>query len=354
MIHELYAIAAAQGGVLTAAQAAECGLSRDELRARLREKQFVQIRRKVYAPTELVADADARATHRIAVAAALVTRGWSGKFGPPSPLAAGHHSAAVLWDLPIPGRSSGLWTPGTSDGPPESAIELVSGDRGRRTYRADVWVQPATLPAEHVVLLDGIPVTSLARTAVDLMRDCPRSVGLIAADAALRAGCPREELRAVARFCARWRGGRKAVELAELADPRAESPAESLARLVVLDRGFPTPHLQYEIRDRDGRRRFLDIAFPEFWTDLEVDGRTKYTDARVDPATTYWQEKLREDAVRDVEWEVVRATWHQLTKEPDSVAARLRAAFARACRLRGEPVPPICQPAGVPVGPPAG
>jgi hypothetical protein len=179
---------------------------------------------------------------------------------------------------------------------------------------------------------DGLPMTSLARTAVDLMRESGRVDALIVADQALRLGCPRAELIEVAEHCSKWRGGKQAVDFAHFADGRAESGAESLGRLVARDFGLPPCVPQLKIRDARGRERRLDIAFPGQWTALEPDGKVKYVQPYRDPGDVLWDEKLREDSVRDVGWEVVRATWSELLREPERVVGRLQAAFARAER----------------------
>ncbi|HUR74237.1 MAG TPA: hypothetical protein VMZ00_08170, partial [Sporichthya sp.] len=198
--------------------------------------------------------------------------------------------------------------------------------------RPDVHVRPARLPDSHVSRHDGVPLTSLARTAVDLMRESDRVSALIVGDQALRLGCARSELVEVAEACAGWRGGKQALDLALFADGRAESGAESLGRLVARDFGLPPCVPQLEIRDARGRSRRLDIAFPGQWTALEPDGKVKYRQPFGDPADVLWEEKLREDSIRDVGWEVVRATWNELHREPHQVVDRLRAAFARAER----------------------
>ena len=188
------------------------------------------------------------------------------------------------------------------------------------------------MPDSHLRDRDGIPLTSLARTAVDLMRESDRTTALIVGDQALRLGCAKPELIEVAEYCSGWRGGKQAAELASLADSRAESAAESLGRLVVHDAGLRDYVPQFEVIDANGRQRRLDIAFPDRWTALEPDGKVKYDDPHGDPADVLWKEKLREDAIRDVGWEIVRATWHQLSRERAQLIARLEAAFARAER----------------------
>lgn len=71
-----------------------------------------------------------------------------------------------------------------------------------------------------------------------------------------------------------------------------------------------------------------DFLFRDQWTVVEFDGALKY-------ATTadLVAEKLREDRLRELGYEVVRVTWADL-EHPARVVARIRAAFARATARR--------------------
>ena len=48
-----------------------------------------------------------------------------------------------------------------------------------------------------------------------------------------------------------------------------------------------------------------------------------------DPGQVVYREKLREDRLRELGWQVVRWVWADLA-HPDVIAGRLRRAFARA------------------------
>jgi hypothetical protein len=65
---------------------------------------------------------------------------------------------------------------------------------------------------------------------------------------------------------------------------------------------------------------------------VEPDGKVKYNRPFGDPSEVLWEEKLREDGIRDVGWEVVRTTWVELLREPQRFAGRVLAAFARSER----------------------
>jgi hypothetical protein len=306
----------------------------------------VALRRGVFAAATSINAATEHERHRIDVTAALLSRGVD-LAQPPGAgerlLVAGHRSAGWLWDLcaPLPRR---LPTPGalvprprqeTAPAPAEQSrlVELVSGDRCRRNYRWGVHVRPAAVPVEHLDRLFRLPTTSLARTAVDLFRELPWPDAIQVADRAPRLGASHEELARIAEFTRRWRGGIQAVRAVAFADGRAESPLESYTRAVLCELGFPPPELQVDLFDSQGFIARVDILFREQRTIVEPDGKVKYTDAFGSSGDVLWREKLREDRLRDADWEVVRVTSEQVRNSPELVGMRVSRAFARAACL---------------------
>jgi hypothetical protein len=110
---------------------------------------------------------------------------------------------------------------------------------------ARIRLHAAELPAEHVTDILGLPVTTAARTAIDLARALPFRAGVVAADSALhRRLATKDELQSVLATCSRWRGAATAAGVIGFADGRSESPLESIARVVFRDCGLPPPQLQ--------------------------------------------------------------------------------------------------------------
>ena len=113
----------------------------------------------------------------------------------------------------------------------------------------------------------------------------------------------------------------------QFADGRSESVGESRSR-VILDRWKLAPSaLQFEVRSADGGLvGRTDFAWEEQRLLGEFDGRVKY--GRLlrpgqEPGDAVFEEKRREDAVRDEGWGVVRWVWSDLAR-PDRLAARVR------------------------------
>ncbi|PQE00458.1 hypothetical protein CYL16_12675 [Mycobacterium sp. EPG1] len=129
------------------------------------------------------------------------------------------------------------------------------------------------------VVVDGRRVTSPAWTAVEVARSLRRPRALATLDAALRSGtCTRADLWRVALEQKGRRGIVAVRNLLPVADERAESPGESVARLAMLDGGLPAPQLQYEVVDGNGELRRADFAWPEAGVVAEYDGLDWHSD----------------------------------------------------------------------------
>jgi hypothetical protein len=116
------------------------------------------------------------------------------------------------------------------------------------------------------------------------------------------------------------RGIHRAQMLLALATGKAESPPESILRLIVVEAGFPVPEAQHEITSVEGRRLYvLDIAWPDLRIALEYDGFAAHEERRDQDA-----ERDRRMAGRG--WITIRATAADL-RDPGRVVAELRDAF---------------------------
>jgi predicted transcriptional regulator of viral defense system len=215
-----------------------------------------------------------------------------------------HASAAALHGLP-------LW------GIPLQRVHITRRPPARSDADTRLRSHVARLAADDVVVLGSLPVTSLARTVVDLARSLPFAAGLAVADAALhsRKVTP-DDLRAVLEAGAGTRGTRAARRVVAAADRRSESVGESRSRAVMIQLGLVLPDLQVEVREPGGRL----VGRCDFgWRDARVlgefDGQVKY--GRLlrpgqEPGDAVFEEKRREDALRDERWGMVRWVWREL------------------------------------------
>ncbi len=173
----------------------------------------------------------------------------------------------------------------------------------------------APLSADETTVVDGITLTSLERTAVDVA--CTTTMGFAGAlavfDSALRRGADRDLMRSM--MSTTRRGVGQARRALHCADPGAENPGESWSRAQMIDAGLPVARLQHRFHDQHGD----EIARTDFdWAGLlvgEFDGECKYQ-KYLRPGETPFdamrREKEREDALRRAGIMVIRWTWKDL------------------------------------------
>lgn len=171
------------------------------------------------------------------------------------------------------------------------------------------------LPLDWGTFAAGMPVTDLARTALDLGREHGMLTGVVACDDALHRGVPRRRFDLALADMTNWPGVTQARAAYEHADEGAESPGESLSRVLVEELGWGRPETQFPVPVGRG------VA----WCDLrlgrhvfEFDGRTKYrrraeggvADRPVEDIL--WDEKKREQAICSLGFGMSRLIWDDL------------------------------------------
>ncbi|WP_051266122.1 hypothetical protein [Nakamurella lactea] len=240
-----------------------------------------------------------------------------------------HVSAAVLHGLPIWGVDTDrvhLTRPGSAG---------VASTRSIRPHRAQ-------LTDEEITVVDGIRVTTRARTVLDLARFCPFTQALVVADAALHAGLTSDELMAVLDLARARKSAGQAHRVIEFADKRSESVLESLSRVCLAALGLPVPELQVSIRNDAGIEvARVDFDFDEFRTVGESDGEIKYTQL-LRPGETaadvLERQRVRERRILATGRQVVRWGAADL-EDPGALLGRFSAGFRRAGFRSWEPGP---------------
>jgi hypothetical protein len=285
------------------------GWSDDELSRLVRSGELARLRRGAYVDRTLPDDVADR--HRLLVTATLA--------GLRRPAVVSHQSAAVLLGMP-------LW------GVPLDRVHITRRPRAANDTGRLLRCHVARLRDDEVVDVEGVPVTGPVRTALDLARSLPHEAAVVALDAALRRkALDHDVLRSRLLDIAGTPGSRSAARAVAFADGRSESVGESRSRVVLCRWKLPPSALQFEIGDgKGGLLARTDFAWEEHRLVGEFDGRVKY--GRLlrpgeDPGDAVFREKVREDAIRDEGWGVVRWTWSDLHR-PDRVAARVRKRMA--------------------------
>lgn len=164
--------------------------------------------------------------------------------------------------------TTAAWLHGV-DALPRSAIHEmplldVFSAAASRMRRGGVRSGVRDLRTADVEVVDGLLVTTMLRTALDLGRSLWRYDALGALDGFLRAGVSHEHLLADVECFKGHRGVRQLRELAPLATPLAESSPESALRLRWIEAGLADPQPQVWVHDDDGSARYrIDVGDPD-------------------------------------------------------------------------------------------
>jgi hypothetical protein len=293
--------------VLTTHEWQAAGVSPKMLRTLARSGDLVRIRQGAYATRRAVdwAKDDPVRDHVLHV---MAVRTWAGRDA-----VAGYHSAATLHRLDL------------LESPRDSAVTLTlpAARRWERLRSAGVVFHRADLPPEHVTRLYNLPVTTAARTVVDLARTLPFMDAVVVTDSALHAEkAAKPELRQILDSCVGWPGVRQARRVVSFADERAGSALESAARVVFDEFGLDPPELQVTIH-LPAHAFLVDFFWRARRVIVEADGLAKYA-ADKDLIAQFQRDRL----LRDAGYKVVHFTWRELFKTPELVIARIRQAFA--------------------------
>ncbi|HEX9236868.1 MAG TPA: type IV toxin-antitoxin system AbiEi family antitoxin domain-containing protein [Actinomycetota bacterium] len=284
------AIAEAQHGVISRGQALDVGLSRHGIGTLLARGLWIPVFRGVYRIS------GSRMSWYQQVTAACLAAGTGA--------VASHSTAACLWSLPGAERKVEVTVPGA-----------------RRVILDQVRVHRSVLAKNDQRRHEGIPVTSLARTLIDLASVVSPSrleemVDYSLANRLLSLTTLRRRLDSLGR------GGRKgAGELAALIAAREARPrgpqSEFERRLLRVLSGYrlPPPVCQHEVRLRSGRRAYLDFAYPEAMLAIEADSYRHHS-SRSD----WSRDRVRNNDLIAAGWRVLPITFDDMSSQPEAVA----------------------------------
>jgi hypothetical protein len=139
--------------------------------------------------------------------------------------------------------------------------------------RRGVIVREERIGVDEITYVGDLPVTTIARTALDLARHLPRDTAVAHLDtlAAATGVLPIEALELAAKYPG-LRGIRKARIALALMDGGAESHQETRLRLVLIDGGLPKPRTQ--IRVSDGvREASIDMGYDDPMVGFDYEGK---------------------------------------------------------------------------------
>lgn len=290
-------IAARQHGVLSASQAMSAGLSAPAVRRLVRAGVWKRVRPCVYA-LWLPEARDDRWHQRLSAASL-----WLGDQG-----AVSHRAAATVFEL---------------DGIESAPLEVVTTGGQQASEAGMVLHRVRVLRRDEVVIRNGIRVTAVPRTLVDLCSVSDHQAVELAFECALRRRLASIEQIAEALAGRQGAGGRWVLSslIERFPGVATDSALEVIVWDILIAGGLPPPIRQYEIRS--GRGAFVarvDLAYPEALLAIEADGREFHSSRRD------WQrDRSRQNALVRLGWTVYRVTWEDANRRPARVVADVRA-----------------------------
>jgi hypothetical protein len=170
--------------------------------------------------------------------------------------------------------------------------------------------------------LNGLTVTTPARTAFDIGRRDERRLAVARLDALAQAtGVQVDDVLLTAERHPGVRGLRRLETALDLTDPGAQSPKETYLRLLFIDAGLPRPETQIPVPGPDGAAiAYLDLGWADRMVAVEYDGDHHRVDRR-----QYVKDIRRLEKLQAMGWIIVRVVAED---HPADVLRRVRAALA--------------------------
>ncbi|MGA5545563.1 DUF559 domain-containing protein [Mycobacterium sp. NPDC051198] len=276
-------------GVITLAQAKQAGLSQDAVNRRVRSGKWLRCSPGVY-----FAD-DRPFTDSARVRAAV----WS----------AGPNAAAS-------GLAAAWWHEVTKYAP--DTVEVTIPRTGHHPQRHGIKLRRRDLEPRDFVERRGLRVTALPLTVVEAA--ARRGGGAKLMDSALQRHTNLHDLwRAHLRNKGRHGSPAARILLIAAADG-ARSAAERLLIKLLREAGITGWKANYRLG-----RYVIDVAFPSANLAIETDGWAFHSDQE-----DFQKDRVKQNEIALLGWQVLRFTWLDLTEYPQRVIAEIR--FAIQCR----------------------
>jgi hypothetical protein len=207
---------------------------------------------------------------------------------------------------------------------PHAPAELIT-DR-KRPPPLIVARDETLFPGEDV-LINGVPVTSPARTGFDLGRRKGLTAAVIRIDALARAtGVCAEDVYPLMERHRGARGMKQLRRVLPLVDAGAESPQETRTRLVLIRGGLPRPQTQIVVRNMWGAVvARIDMGWEEWRVGVEYDGEQHWTDPQIRANDIERTAELERRG-----WRLVRVSADLLRHRPEVIVDRARGALVAA------------------------
>jgi very-short-patch-repair endonuclease len=282
-------LAARQHGLVTRAQLVALGVGPDAIDRRIAMRRLHPVHRGVFAVGHRLR------TRESTWLAAVLAAGADAVLG--------FRSAAALWGI----RQT-------------SKLEVIAP---RKLRRPAIETHRIVLVADEVTIERGIPVTTPARTLLDLATVV--TPGHLHAAFQEAEVCRLTSPTSLDALLARYPGRRGTTAIKQILEDHHRNgvtvPTSILERrfLSLLDaHDLPRPHI-----NRRSDRGELDATWPEHRLIVECDGFATHGTREA-----FERDRARDRALIAGGWRVIRVTWRQLTEDADTIAAQLKLLLA--------------------------
>lgn len=287
MFDRLISLAWQQQGALTTVQAAGVGVHASSLSRAVSDGRLERRRRSVYAL------AAAPRTWRQDLVVEVLAAG-------PGALATGDSGLA-------------LWCPEIE--PARRPVVAAPVDTSRRSSSSSRVIRSSDLSIAKPGVVDGVPVVGVARALLDSAIDLSTDA-VVARINACQRHLPMSYGALVEALHAHAVKGRPGIVTfrAALASMTSEVPDSEFERLVLRDlvrAGVPEPTLHHLVRLPGEDPIELDLAWPQWRIDVELDGRDHFTRMK-----TARRDRQRDRILGRNGWTIPRFTWADYLADP--------------------------------------
>lgn len=225
---------------------------------------------------------------------------------------ASHYSAAAIHVMPLV---------------PRDIVSVTVHSKTTHEFPGVRVFRSLDLTPDHLEESNGLPVTTVARTAVDIAACLSLKHLEVVVDELLASNrCEVAEMRAMLDSVAR-RGRRGVANMRVVIDDRSErlpdaTVLEQRGHDLLVNSGFSDFLVEYPIPWSDGRR--FDIAFPGQRVAIEWDSRRWHTQK-----VAFQNDRERDRDAHTHGWRVLRFTWDDVCKRPADTIATIRSVVGR-------------------------
>ncbi|WP_442543974.1 hypothetical protein ACSBOX_19685 [Arthrobacter sp. KN11-1C] len=215
-------------------------------------------------------------------------------------------------------------------------FHVIRPEDAAHLNRPHVVVHRMKLYEDEIATVDGVPVTTVERTWLDMAEILTVDELVVMGDSCVR--MPRVEfegrdaplctLADLQRMIDRHkgkRGLRKAKAAIQLIRIGSDSPQESLLRLAIVRAGLPEPALNVPVDAKDGGR-FLqpDLSYKTYRIGIEYEGEGHGSEAQV------VRDISRSERYEALGWTEVRISKRHMFDDAKAAVAKVRSALVQA------------------------